>query len=219
MEKLEFEYDFHSNYELMIKKNVYSSRGLCGLVNLGNKCFITSILQCLNNSLKLTDFLLSNKFKNDVDVSKKKSESCFIRGLMIQFEGVKLINFGASPSGKALGFGPSIPGFESLRPNHDLYPKKWTRYSFLLLRLISINKRPHENNILEGTDRRVKTKSLCLRVSREINSLHLWIQEAGSGLVCSRSQTLWDLAPGRFWHQYMEKTILRGHNQGLAAHG
>ena len=31
---------------------------------------------------------------------------------------------GASPSGKALGFGPSIPGFESLRPSHDLYPKK-----------------------------------------------------------------------------------------------
>jgi hypothetical protein len=32
---------------------------------------------------------------------------------------------GAWPNGTAAGFGPEDWGFDSLRPSHELYPKKW----------------------------------------------------------------------------------------------
>lgn len=60
-----YEYDIHSNYELILSKKKYKGNGLTGLVNLGNKCFLNSILACLSNTLKLTDYFLSSKFKED----------------------------------------------------------------------------------------------------------------------------------------------------------
>lgn len=60
-----YSYDFHQHYELTLPKNKYVKKGLCGLVNLGNKCFMISILQCLFSSLKLTDYFLSHQFKQD----------------------------------------------------------------------------------------------------------------------------------------------------------
>ena len=60
-----YEYDMHSNYELILSKKKYKGYGLTGLVNLGNKCFLNSILACLSNTLKLTDYFLSSKFKED----------------------------------------------------------------------------------------------------------------------------------------------------------
>lgn len=75
MNPLEYEYDFHKNYELKLKKASYSSKGLCGLLNLGNKCYMNSILQCLFNSLKLTDYILSTNYKDDLDNKKHKNEN------------------------------------------------------------------------------------------------------------------------------------------------
>ena len=60
-----YNYDIHKNYELILSKKIYSGKGLSGLINLGNKCFLNSILVCLSNTLKLTDYFLSNKFKED----------------------------------------------------------------------------------------------------------------------------------------------------------
>ena len=57
---------------LALRKSVYYKKGLSGIYNLGNTCFVASILQCLSNTLKLTDYLLSGKYKNDV--SKKTNE-------------------------------------------------------------------------------------------------------------------------------------------------
>lgn len=78
MESLDFDYDFHKHYELKIKKNVYKSKGLSGLLNMGNKCFLNGILQCLSHSLKLTDYFLSGQFKEDLNTKTHRNEHYFL---------------------------------------------------------------------------------------------------------------------------------------------
>ncbi|CAF4888812.1 unnamed protein product [Rotaria sp. Silwood1] len=43
------------------------TRGLCGLSNLGNTCFMNSALQCLSNIPALTEYFLSDKYKEHIN--------------------------------------------------------------------------------------------------------------------------------------------------------
>ena len=74
MESLDYDYDFHKYYELKLQKSSYINKGLCGLLNIGNKCYMNSILQCLFHSLKLTDYILSVDYKQDLVSRKQKNE-------------------------------------------------------------------------------------------------------------------------------------------------
>lgn len=46
-------------------------KGLCGIQNLGNTCFMNSIIQCLNNTIPLLKYFMENKFRNDLNLEKE----------------------------------------------------------------------------------------------------------------------------------------------------
>jgi ubiquitin C-terminal hydrolase len=63
------------------KIQYYKDKGLSGLCNLGNTCYMNSALQCLSNTMGLTHYFLSMKYKEDIKEShlKRKESHMLIR--------------------------------------------------------------------------------------------------------------------------------------------
>lgn len=75
-------YDYYKNYNFKADKTKYLKNGLCGLINMGNKCYLLSILQCLIYTLKLTDYFISGEYKNDIN-KKNKNENNILNNYVI----------------------------------------------------------------------------------------------------------------------------------------
>jgi ubiquitin C-terminal hydrolase len=78
LEDLEYIYDIHKHYNIKQKKDVYEGKGLSTLLNIGNTCFLNSIIQCLSNTLSLTDYILSGDYKQDQTIINKKRNSNYV---------------------------------------------------------------------------------------------------------------------------------------------
>ena len=49
----------------------YNGRGLSGMVNFGNTCYMNSAIQCMSNTHELTEYFLSKKFVSDFNQKSK----------------------------------------------------------------------------------------------------------------------------------------------------
>jgi len=55
-----------------MNSNFYIDKGLSGLVNLGNTCFMNTAIQCLSHTIHFTDYILTDKYLEYLNKEKKE---------------------------------------------------------------------------------------------------------------------------------------------------
>lgn len=75
--------------------NLYNNKGLTGLVNLGNSCYLNSIIQCLSNTIELTDYFMKD---NHLSNLKDSDQSIIVKEYVKLLQGIWDENVIISPN-------------------------------------------------------------------------------------------------------------------------
>lgn len=85
-EKREVETDFENNSDDVENVTIQNriglglEKGVCGLRNLGNSCFMNCVLQCMFKTVELANYFISNDYKNNLNLESDRDGSfahCF----------------------------------------------------------------------------------------------------------------------------------------------
>ena len=65
-----------------LSSELFSAPSLTGIANMGNTCFMSSVVQCLSNTVEVRDFFLGGQYKRDINVTNPlgcqgKLSECF----------------------------------------------------------------------------------------------------------------------------------------------
>lgn len=105
----------------------YVNKGITGLKNIGNTCYLNSSIQALSNTLPLTHYILSDKWKSEVTEQNKKRHEYYILSNYIRLL-VELWNPESSYKESNGQFKNSVLVPRTLKSNLEVFVKKYVGY-------------------------------------------------------------------------------------------
>lgn len=98
--------------ENAVKESDRSRKGLVGLQNLGNTCFMSTSLQCISNCYELTQYFLKDHYKKDINVDNPIGSSGVLAKSYANF--LKNVWYGESGVFSPWNFKRAISTFQSM---------------------------------------------------------------------------------------------------------